>query len=194
VPALSLGIGFETGINEAPKPKGDMKLGFTKARLHHTVSEFTKQAVAFAQAPQIRDEEALRLVCLLAQAGITETVLDVACGPGILTCALAEQVRADAFNRMERLRNPSHVRALRLEEMVGLFGAAGLRTPACASYRLEFERESLLSGSFPAEGTEQILRKMFVESLTNDFMGLDLGVQNDTIWCSYPISVFVSRK
>lgn len=43
---------------------------------------------------------------------------------------------AEAYNRMEKLRDPSHVRALLLDELTGLFGHAGLGTPKVLFYRL----------------------------------------------------------
>jgi len=57
------------------------------------VEQFTKQAVPFSTAPGVRDEEALRLLVEFAGAGPEDTVLDVACGPGLVVCALAAVVR-----------------------------------------------------------------------------------------------------
>src|SRR2546425_3742123 len=57
------------------------------------VEQFTKQAVPFSTAPGVRDEEALRLLVDFAGAGPDDTVLDVACGPGLVVCALAAVVR-----------------------------------------------------------------------------------------------------
>src|SRR3989441_4244832 len=57
------------------------------------VEQFTKQAVPFSTAPGVRDEEALRLLVDFTGAGPEDTVLDVACGPGLVVCALAAVVR-----------------------------------------------------------------------------------------------------
>src|SRR3989442_9658821 len=57
------------------------------------VEQFTKQAVPFSTAPGVRDEEALRLLVEFTGAGPEDTVLDVACGPGLVVCALAAVVR-----------------------------------------------------------------------------------------------------
>src|SRR5918994_641873 len=53
------------------------------------LDQFTRQAVPFATAPGIKDEAALKLVVEYSGAGASDTVLDVACGPGILACAFA---------------------------------------------------------------------------------------------------------
>jgi len=60
--------------------------------------------------------------------------------------------RAAAYNRMEKLRDPSHVRALSLAELAGLFERAGLPVPVVTRCELRGEVESLLSRSFPGPG------------------------------------------
>src|SRR5207249_1013776 len=56
--------------------------------------------------------------------------------------------RADAFNRMERLRDPSHVRSLPVDEHRELYARVGLPEPRVTSYRLEGELEALIGRSF----------------------------------------------
>src|SRR5713101_267067 len=53
------------------------------------LDQFTRQAVPFATAPSIKDEAALRLVVECSGAGPDDTVLDVACGPGLIVVAFA---------------------------------------------------------------------------------------------------------
>jgi len=53
---------------------------------------------------------------------------------------------AEAYNRMEKLRDPSHVRALSLDELLGLFHQAGLRVLKTEFYNHEFELEQVLQG------------------------------------------------
>jgi ubiquinone/menaquinone biosynthesis C-methylase UbiE len=57
------------------------------------LDQFTRQAVPFAAASAIRDQEALDFIVRMAQAGPNDTSLDVACGPGLLACAFARVVR-----------------------------------------------------------------------------------------------------
>src|SRR6185312_6411891 len=63
-----------------------------------------------------------------------------------------DPTKAAAFNRMERLRDPSHVRALPLAELKALFPAAGLTEAKCTFYELRDELENLLARSFPNAG------------------------------------------
>src|SRR5437667_4350452 len=248
------------------------------------VEQFTKQAVPFSTAPGVRDEEALRLLVDFAGAGPEDTVLDVACGPGLVVCALAAVVRhatgidvtpamieralahaaekslrnvtwqvgvvlplpypddafslvvsrfafhhfpepravlaemkrvcapggrvvlvdvaasedpakAAALNRMEKLRDPSHVRALTLAELEGLFAEVGLPAPRAAFYQLKSELEGLLERSFPEAGDAERVRRMLIDSLADD--GLGLGTRwrgGGEIVFAYPVAVLAAGK
>jgi SAM-dependent methyltransferase len=57
------------------------------------LDQFTRQAVPFSTAPGITDDEALRGLVEATGAGPDDTVLDVACGPGLVVCAFARVVR-----------------------------------------------------------------------------------------------------
>jgi len=248
------------------------------------VEQFTKQAVPFSTAPGVRDEEALRLLVDFTGAGPDDTVLDVACGPGLVVCALAGVVRhatgidvtpamierartlaaekglanvswhvgdvlplpypdggfsiivsrfafhhfpepravlaemkrvcapggrvvlvdvaasedpakAAALNRMEKLRDPSHVRALTLAELEGLFAEVGLPAPRAAFYQLKSELEGLLERSFPEAGDAERVRRMLIDSLADD--GLGLGTRRrggGEIVFAYPVAVLAAGK
>src|ERR1041385_5274311 len=53
------------------------------------LDQFTRQAAPFAAAPAIRNQEALNRIVQWAGATPEDTVLDVACGPGLLASAFA---------------------------------------------------------------------------------------------------------
>jgi len=57
------------------------------------LDQFTRQAVPFSNAPGIRDERALALLVEASGVGSEDTVLDVACGPGLVVAAFARVVR-----------------------------------------------------------------------------------------------------
>jgi SAM-dependent methyltransferase len=57
------------------------------------LDQFTRQAVPFSTAPGIRDEAALHLLVEASGAGADDTVLDVACGPGLVVGAFARVAR-----------------------------------------------------------------------------------------------------
>jgi len=245
------------------------------------LDQFTRQAVPFSTAPAIRNEDALNRIVERAGASPEDTVLDVACGPGLLVCAFARVVkhatgvdmtpamveqarklqqekgltnvtwqtgdvyslpfppaqfsivssrfafhhleeppkalkemkrackpggrivvadmsplpaRADALNAAEKLRDPSHVRALPVDELRGLFEQAGLTTPTITTYRMEGEMEDLLARSFPDEGNADRLRKIFADSIPTDALDLNTNQKNGKIYYSFPVAVLVSVK
>ena len=245
------------------------------------LDQFTRQAVPFATSPAIQDEAALRLVVDFSGAGPDDTVLDVACGPGIVVCAFARVVKhatgldltpamldrakalqrekgltnvtwqlgeaiplpypdasfsivtsrfafhhfleplaairemarvctpggkvvvidsapapdkADAFNAMELVRDPSHTRAMPLDELQGLYRSAGLPTPRTTGYRLEGELEGLIKRSFPKPGDDETLRRIFRASVEGDTLGIGARRDGETIRYGYPVAVLVAEK
>jgi SAM-dependent methyltransferase len=101
--------------------------------------------------------------------------------------------KAAALNRMERLRDPSHVRALPLAELSGLFVGAGLPAPAPRFYNLESDLDGLLSRSFPAPGDEARIRAMFEAAVAGDTLGLAVRRQGGRIRFAYPVAILCSR-
>ena len=251
----------------------------SEAHTRQIRDQFTRQAAPFAAAAEIRNEDGLRRIVEMAQAGSSDTVLDVACGPGLLACAFArvakhvtgidltpkmlEQAaavqrqqgldnltwhegevpplpyrdaefsivsarfafhhfleplavlkemrrvcrrggrvvvvdsapardKADAFNRMEQLRDPSHVRALPPEALIALFAAAGLPEPRARYDAVLYELESFLARSFPEEGNADRVRHMFEESLGNDMLGVSAVRREGRIHFSLPVLTLAS--
>ena len=247
------------------------------------LDQFSRQAVPFSTAPGIMDEQALRLIVEFTGAGPQYTVLDVACGGGIIVCALARVVRhatgidltpamleraralaaekgltnvgwkqgdvlplpfpdgafslvtsrfafhhfldpmdvlaemkrvcapggrvavidteaspdaakAAEFNRMEKLRDPSHVRAMPLAELRGLFAPAGLPAPRVSGYRLESDLDSLLARSFPLPGDADKIREIFTASLGDDRLGIPLARDGERVRYAYLVAILVADK
>jgi ubiquinone/menaquinone biosynthesis C-methylase UbiE len=102
--------------------------------------------------------------------------------------------QAEAFNRMEKLRDPSHVRALSLEELTGLFPEAGLQNVRRQFYKHEFALEPVLQGSFPNPGDVDRIRKLFVDDLRVDRLGLGTCRKEGEIYLAYPIVIHVGEK
>lgn len=66
-----------------------------KQSLHNEliVDQFTKQAIPFANILAHSNEESTNLLIKMSKLSASDTVLDVACGPGLLSCALAPHVQ-----------------------------------------------------------------------------------------------------
>ena len=245
------------------------------------LDQFTRQAIPFSTAASIKDEIALNLLVEASGAGPEDTVLDVACGGGIVVCGFARVVKhatgiditpamleraarlqaekgltnvtwkqgdvlplpfadgtfsivtsrfafhhfldpaavmgemkrvckpggkvivadsapapdkADAFNEVEKLRDPSHVRALPLPELKGLFARHGLPEPRHTPYRLESDLETLLARSFPNPGDDDKVRAMFRRSVEDDFLGIEARREGDLIVYGYPVAILVAER
>ena len=103
-----------------------------------------------------------------------------------------DPARAERFNRMERLRDPSHVAGLTLASLRQCFLDAGLPEPAIAHYRMPVELEGLLSASFPNPGDEERVREMIIASVADDAMGVHTRARGGKVYFSYSIALLVS--
>jgi SAM-dependent methyltransferase len=246
------------------------------------LDQFTRQAVPFAEMPAHSNEEANQLLLARAQVGPEDTVLDVACGPGLIACALAgvarhvtgldltpamieqaqarqrargltnltwvvgdavplpfpaaafsvvvtrfsfhhflepravlaEMVRvcksggrlavidvftsspeqAEAYNQVEKLRDPSHVRALSVEELTGMCHDAGLRDLKTAFFKMEMALETLLAASFPKSGDADRIRQTFAGDLGVNRLGLGVTNKNGAIHFAFPIVIIAGHR
>lgn len=250
---------------------------------HHEriLDQFTRQAIPFSTAPGIRDTHALAHMVEVSQASTNDTLLDVACGPGIVACAFAPHVKhvtgiditpamlqqasalqqrlnltnltwqqgnvqqlpfddasfdivtcrfsfhhfedpfavlcemkrvckptgrivvadsapvankAAAFNAMEKLRDPSHVRAMPIEELKELFHRAGLQVQHEEILRLATELEGLLQRSFPLPGDKEKIRPIFEASLQDDALDMQTRREDGRIVLTYPVALLRGAK
>lgn len=237
--------------------------------------QFTFQAAAYAKAPTINNEEILQRGVAACDPQPNDDVLDVACGPGILTCALAQKVKhatgidltpamleqarqlqaekqltnmtwmegdvthlpfadgsftlvtcryafhhfvdplivlkemkrvcrekivvidtapalakAAAFNRMEKLRDPSHARALAVEEMAELFVAADLPKPQVEQMRMAGDLNSLLKRSQCHPGDDVRCRELFDASLSDDAIDMRARREGDNFFYEFPVAIY----
>ena len=115
-------------------------------------------------------------------------------GRVVVVDSTPEARRADAFNRMERLRDPSHVRSLPVDEHRELYAAVGLPEPRVTSYRLEGELEALIGRSFPRPGDDEKIREIFRAALADDALDIQPRLENGQIRYGFPVSVLVAER
>lgn len=103
-----------------------------------------------------------------------------------------------AYDRVEKLRDPSHVRALGLDELARLFGEAGLEDVKTRFYGLEVDLDELLASSSPEPGAADEVRRIFREDVGVDRLGVNArradGSGAGSIRFTFPIAVFVGWK
>ena len=108
--------------------------------------------------------------------------------------ASEDPAKAAAFNRLEKLRDPSHSRALTLTELRGLFGAVGLPEPEATFYELRGDVGGLLARSFPNPGDDLKIIEMFKASAGDDRLGVPVRIEADKIWYAYPVAILAATR
>jgi len=121
------------------------------------------------------------------------------CAPGGQVVVIDVQASSDAakageFNRMEKLRDPSHVRAMPVDELKALFHAAELAQTRTTAYELRDELENLLGRSFPNPGDSPRIRQIFAASADDDRLGIPIRREANQIHYAYPVAVLAAQR
>lgn len=98
--------------------------------------------------------------------------------------------QAAEYDRLERLRDPSHVHALVLDEFRRLVRAGGLTDVAEAFNRLPLAADDLLAASFPAPGGAEEFRRAGAADAGLDRTGLGFHDRGGRLFVSFPSVVF----
>lgn len=245
--------------------------------------QFTRQAIPFSTAPSMTNEASLAMLADLAHVGPDDTVLDVACGPGLVAAAfakrarqvtgidlvpamieratqhcaglglantrfemgdvtrlpygdgaftlvtsryamhhmedpvavLAEQVRVcargqrlllvdaicsddpakgEAWNCVEKIRDPSHVAFRPLDTVLGWLTSAGLAIRELRHFPHRTDLESLLARSFPDPGGADRVRALYAAAVAGDALGVGLHRVGNELRLAYPTVAILAAK
>ena len=127
--------------------------------------------------------------------GVLDEMVRV-CAPGgrvVVDVFTTTPSQAEAFNHMEKLRDPFHVRALSLHELTELFEEVRLGELRTEFYKHSFELEQVLQGSFPNPGDADRVRQLFQKDLDTNHLGLGASRKGGQIHFAYPIVILVGR-
>lgn len=102
--------------------------------------------------------------------------------------------KVEAYNRLEKLKDPSHARALTEDELPAIVSASGLKNIRTAPFKLEFEVEKQLAGMFPNPGDEEKIRQIYLDNLTTDTVGMGVHKRGEAIHFHYPTMIVVGTK
>jgi SAM-dependent methyltransferase len=120
------------------------------------------------------------------------------CRPGgrVVVCDVYTTTPGQAaeYDRLERLRDPSHVHGLRLDELRTVMTAAGLAEVVEAFARLPMELEQLLGASFPVAGGAEEVRRAFAADVGRDLLGLGIHEDGGRLRFAFPILVLAGTK
>jgi ubiquinone/menaquinone biosynthesis C-methylase UbiE len=112
----------------------------------------------------------------------------------LIADAALPKEKVDAYNKMEKLRDPSHTRALSFDEFDQTMRNSGLKNLRRGSYKVEMELEKQLKASFPNPGDDEKIRTIFRNDIDVNGLGMDAYWAGNEIHFSYPISIYVGGK
>jgi len=251
--------------------------------VEHVRDQFTRQAQAYADTEQAKDDDAHARLAALVGARATDRVLDVACGPGFLTLAFAarcaeavgvdatdalldiaranaqarrvanvrfesgdatelryadesfdvvvcraafhhfpnpgrvlgemrrvvraggavmvadfvtssDKAAARAHNAIERLCDPTHVRALPADELRALFIEHDLGVVTDLPGRMHYGVTEWIAHGGPDAAVEAEIRRRFAAALERDDTGLDVRRDGDEIGFTHQTLVLIGRR
>lgn len=120
------------------------------------------------------------------------------CAPGgrvvLVDVYSSSPEQAKAYDHVETLRDPSHVRALGLDEFEGLFEASGLEGTTVVFDKLDVALEDLLGSSFPNPGNADEIRRIFTQDLGVDQLGVGAYASDNGIRFGFPLVILAARK
>lgn len=99
-----------------------------------------------------------------------------------------------AYNQVEKLRDPSHTKALSYEDWEELLGNSGLKKIKRGQYKVRTELEKILKASFPDPGAEEQIVNIFRNDININSLGMDVHLKDKKIHFSFPISIYAAVK
>lgn len=132
---------------------------------------------------------------LAPQAVLTEMMR--VCQPGgtvMIVDATPPPEKAEAYNHVEKLKDPSHVRALTEGELLAMAEVAGLQELRTHRYPFEVEFEAGMKSFFPRPGDEEEIRRIFRDDVGVDRLGLNIHLRGSAIHYVYPVLIVAGRK
>jgi len=119
------------------------------------------------------------------------------CRPGgrVLVADVAvETEKSEAYDRLEIMRDPSHVHALTHEEFAALFQKSGLVECRQSAYGVDIGLEDQLRASFPDPADVPRLREMVTNDIGTDELGINARWKDEKVLYTVPIAVYVGQK
>jgi len=129
---------------------------------------------------------------------LQEMVRVCAAGGRVVVCdmyASVDPVKAATWNRLEKLRDPSHVRCMSLPELKRLFAKVELSAPEEAQYELRDSVRNLLKRSFPNPGDDVKITAMFDKHVDDGSLGIPQARRDGgEIFYAYPVVILAARR
>lgn len=118
-------------------------------------------------------------------------------GGRIVLCdglAPEDPIKAQAFNAMERRRDPSTVEFRTLDYLRRLFVDTGLGEPVVRTFQISYLAADLVRGSFPGDKDRAGLLALIEGSGEGDSLGMSARVTSDGVRVTYHSAVLSGVK
>lgn len=102
-----------------------------------------------------------------------------------------EPDKRDAYDVLELLRDPSHVKAWTLKELTAMAEGLPLRLEHVSGYSLDIDVEDQLRASFPPEGNADRIRSMIEADIDIDRLSIRAYRAGDAVRYRIPVSLLV---
>ena len=119
------------------------------------------------------------------------------CKPGgrvlVADVCVADEHSAE-YDRMEMMRDDSHVHALTESELTYMFRSSGLTEHKRSGYGLDTEVDHLLESSSTKPGDGEKVREMIISDIGVNRLGINSRFEEEKLMFTFPIAVFTGRK
>jgi len=119
------------------------------------------------------------------------------CAPGgkvVVIDSAPPAEKADAFNEIERMRDPSHTAALPAEEIVRMLRSEGLKIERSYYYAYEVTARSLLDRSFPADSDRDRIYRLYENDVGVDRLAMNARHTDGVLYVTFPTMITVGQK
>jgi SAM-dependent methyltransferase len=163
-------VGWDQGdAYSLPYPDGSFSIVVTRYSLHHL------------EQPETALREMMRVCAPSGRIVVVDAY------------APEDVAKAAAYHRVEKLRDPSHVRALSLRELKGLFVSAGL-VASERVYQLPVELNDLLARAFPDPADVAEIAATFTAAADDNRLGIPVHRDGNKVQIAYQAVILTAER
>jgi len=119
------------------------------------------------------------------------------CKPGgrvLVADVCVKDEHSTKYDRMEKIRDDSHVHALTESEFTEMLQLSGLTDIKRSGYGLDTEVKSLLSASSHTPSDSEEVLNMITTDIGVDNLGINARYEGEQLMFTFPIAVFTGKK
>ena len=105
-----------------------------------------------------------------------------------------DPVKSGYHNRIEQIRDPSHVRLYSRSELIKMLQDAGLRITHAREWDADFYFDEWIAIANPGEEIAEQVRSMMINSIEDDKTGLNVRFKDDKMLFTYSTVILVAEK